>query len=252
MAVEFQDDTITVFYLLDLVNPGPTPVSPPAPLVFDLPAEATGATKLDGGSPLVTVAGRQVSIAGPVPPGVTSVPVAFRIERWNATHTIEQRLPLPVGQIAIGVQKLEGLSVQSAQAPSVREASLSGQAFLIATGPALPAGSPLQLTLVGLPYHNQTPLYVALALAVAIGLAGVYFSVVRPSDTGEARRQALETRRRKGLAALAALDADRQRGGLGEAAYVSRRAKIISDLERVYGELDAATGPPDGDQGVAA
>lgn len=252
IAVEFQDDTITVFYLLDLVNPGSTPVTPPSPLAFELPADATGATRLEGGSPLVSVAGRQVAIAGPIPPGLTSVPVAFRIERWDARHTIEQRLPLPVSQVAIGVQRLEGLSVSSPQAPSVREAALSGQAFLIATGPALAAGSPLQLTLVGLPYRSRIPLIVALTLAGVVALAGIYLAVRKPADSAEARRQALENRRKKGLAALAALDAERQRGGIGDAAYESRRARLMSDLERIYGELDATARPPDGDQGVAA
>jgi hypothetical protein len=251
-AIEFQDDTITVFYLLDLINSGAAPVTPPSPLTFDLPAEATAATKLEGGSPLVTVAGHQVSIAGPIPPGITSVPVAYRIERWSARHTIEQRLPLPIGQLAIGVQRLEGLKVESPQVTSVREAALSGQAFLIATGPALPAGTPLQLTLVGLPYRSRTPLIVALVVAGLVGIAGVYLSLTRPEDAGSIRRERLEARRRKGLAALTTLDADRQRGAIGEAAYESRRAKLMADLERVYGELDQATEPPDGDQGVAA
>ena len=251
-AIEFQDDTITVFYLLDLVNSGPSPVAPPAPLTFELPAEATGATRLEGGSPLVTVAGRQVSIAGPIPPGVTSVPVAFRIERWSARHTIEQSLPLPVRQLAVGVQRLEGLTVESPQVAGVREAALSGQAFLIATGPALAAGTPLRLTLVGLPYQSRTPLVVALVVAALVAMAGVYLSVTRPSDAASARRQTLEARRKKGLAALAALEADRQRGTLADAVYESRRAKLMADLERVYGELDQAAHPPDGDQGVAA
>jgi len=251
-AIEFQDDTITVFYLLDLINPGSSPVAPPQPLAFDLPVEATAATKLEGGSPLVTVAGHQVSIAGPIPPGVTSVPVAFRIDRWSARHTIEQRLPLPVAQLAIGVQRLEGLTIESPQVSSVREAALSGQAFLIATGPALAAGTPLQLTLVGLPYRSPTPLIVALVVAGLVGLAGVYLSVTRPSEAATRRRQSLEARRTRGLAALAALDAERQRGAIGGTAYESRRAKLLADLERVYGELDQAAQPPDGDQGVAA
>lgn len=251
LAIEFQDDTITVFYLLEIVNPG-TSVALEAPLVFALPEEATGATKLEGGSPLATVAGNEVSIAGVVPPGVTAVPIAYRIERWDARHTIEQRFPLPVAQLAIGIQRLPGLEVESAQAASVREASLSGQAFLIATGPRLAAQAPLQLTLSGLPHRSRLPLTIALGLAALIAVFGVYLSMNRPGDRAAARRQALETRRRKGLAALASLEADRAAGKIPDTAYADRRARLLADLERVYGELDALERPPDGGQGLAA
>jgi hypothetical protein len=251
MALEFQDDTITVFYLLEIVNAGAS-VALEAPLVFALPREATGATKLEGGSPLATVAGNEVSVAGVVPPGVTAVPIAFRIERWDARHTIEQRFPLPIAQLAIGVQRLPGLEVESAQATSVREASLSGQAFLVATGPRLAAQAPLQLTLSGLPHRSRLPLIFALGLAGLVAALGVYLSVNRPADRAATRRQMLETRRRKGLAALASLEADRAAGKVAEAAYADRRVRLMADLERVYGELDALERPPDGGQGLAA
>lgn len=251
LAIEFQDDTITVFYLLEIVNPGAS-VALEAPLVFALPEEATGATKLEGGSPLATVAGNEVSIAGVVPPGVTAVPIAYRIERWDARHTIEQRFPLPVAQLAIGIQRLPGLAVESPQAASVREASLSGQAFLIATGPRLAAQAPLQLTLSGLPHRSRLPLTIALGLAVLVAAVGVYLSMNRPADRTAARRQVLETRRRKGLAALASLEADRAAGKVADTAYADRRARLLADLERVYGELDALERPPDGGQGLAA
>jgi hypothetical protein len=251
LAIEFQDDTITVFYLLEIVNPG-APVALEAPLVFALPQEATGATKLEGGSPLATVAGNEVSIAGVVPAGVTAVPIAYRIERWDATHTIEQRFPLPVAQLAIGVQRLPGLAVESAQATSVREASLSGQAFLIVTGPRLAAQAPLRLALSGLPHRSRLPLTIALGLAALVALLGAYLSVNLPADRAVARRQALETRRRRGLAALASLEADRAAGKVADTPYADRRARLLADLERVYGELDALERPPDGGQGLAA
>jgi hypothetical protein len=233
------------------VNPG-APITLDAPIVFALPDDATGATKLEGGSPLVTVAGNEVAVAGTVPTGTTAVPVAFRIERWDARHTIEQRFPLPLGQLAVGVQRLAGLTVESPQAASVREASLSGQAFLIATGPGLAAHAPLQLTLAGLPHRSRLPLMITLTLAALVAGGGVYLSVARPADRATARRKGLDARRRKGLAALAALEAERASGKVADAAYASRRARLLADLERVYGELDAQALPPDGGQGLAA
>ena len=161
-AIEFQDDTIAVFYLLEIVNASGAPVAPASPLVIMLPAEAAGAALLDGASPLASVSGSRVSVAGPLPAGVTSVPVAFRIESWGPRHEFVQAFPLPLDQVALGVQRLSGLTIESAHASSVREASLGGNAFFIASGPGLPAGTPLRLELAGLPHKSPLPLYTAL------------------------------------------------------------------------------------------
>jgi hypothetical protein len=252
VAIEFQDDTITVFYLLELVNPGTAPTALPSPLTFTLPDDAGGSALLEGASPLASLAGSRVSIAGPVPPGVTSVPVAYRIDSWGASHDIVQAFPLPIDQVAVGIQRLAGLTVQSAQAPHVNDASLGGQAFFVASGPTLPAGTPLRVTLSGLPHKSPWPLYAALALAGLIVAAGVWLSVRTPTHSGESRRRQLEARRARGLASLAALDADHKAGRVATAPYEERRARLLADLERVYGELDAGGGPTGGGQGLAA
>jgi hypothetical protein len=69
------------------------------------------------------------------------------------------------------------------------------------------------------------------------------------SDDGTRR---LETRRARGLAALAALDADHRAGRVPASAYEQRRARLLADLERVYGALDRGGVPPGGGQGLAA
>ncbi len=250
-AIEFQDDTIAVFYLLEIVNQSGAPVAPASPLVITLPAEAVGAALLEGASPLASVNGRRVSIAGPFPIGVTSVPVAFRVESWGARHELTQAFPLPLDQVAAGVQRLSGLTVESAQASNVREATLSGNAFLIASGPGLPAGTPLRLTLVGLPHKSPLPLYTALALAATVAGIGAWLAM-RPGSGSDGSRQRLEARRARGLAALAALDADYRAGRLLAPAYEERRARLLADLERVYGALDGGGVPPGGGQGLAA
>ena len=250
-AIEFQDDTIAVFYLLEVVNSSGTAVAPGEPLVITLPAGAVGASLLQGASPLATVNGTRVSIAGPFPPGVTSVPVAFRVESWGARHAFTQAFPLTLDQVALGVQRLSGLAIQSAQAASVREASLSGQAFFIASGPSLPAGTPLQLVLTGLPHKSPLPLYTALGLAALVAGLGVWLAMTPGKSPDEGRRR-LEQRRARGLAALAALDADHRAGRVAAAAYEERRARLLLDLERVYGALDQGGVPPGGGQGLAA
>jgi len=251
-AIEFQDDTIAVFYLLEIVNATGAPLGLATPLQITLPEGATGASALEGASPLVAVTGRQVTIAGPIPAGVTPVPLAYRLESWAAREEIAQVFPLDIAQLAVGVQRLTGLTVESAQASNIRDATLGGHAFLIASGPALAAGTPLRLTLAGLPYRNPWPRYLALALAAVVAGAGIWLARTPRSRDDNRRRTTLEARRAKGLAGLAALDADYRAGGIAEAAYQRQRAGLLADLERVYAELDAGGRPPDGGRGLAA
>ncbi len=250
-AVEFQDDTIAVFYLLEIVNNTGAPANLPSPLVITLPAEAAGVSLLDGASPLAVASGPRVSIAGPLPVGVTAVPIAYRVESWGPHHEFSQVFPLRVDQVAVGVQRLGDLRVQSPQAPSVREASLGGQAFFIASGPALAPGTPLRLTLAGLPHKSPVPLYATLALAATVAAVGVWLALT-PGTRTDDRRQRLEARRARGLAALAALDADHRAGRVQVPAYDERRARLLAELERVYGALDQGGVPPGGGQGLAA
>ncbi len=254
IAVEFQDDTLTVFYLLDLLNRTAGPVAPKAPLVIDLPPGASGATVLEGGSPLATVSGSRVTIAGPLPAGITQVPVAFRIEHWNATWQLVQTFPLPLETVAMAVQKLGEMQLTGAQVATLRETTLQGTPFIIATGAGLPAGTPLSVTVTGLPHRSDVPLYVTLALAAAVAAWGVWVATsARPrAARDEARRHQLETRRERGLAALAALEGERGGGLITEAAYAERRAVLVQQLEHVYGELDGDGGVPGGDRGLAA
>jgi hypothetical protein len=250
-AIEFQDDTIAVFYLLEIVNNSGAPASPTPALVISLPDEAAGASLLEGASPLATVSGPRVTIRGPLPVGVTAVPIAFRVESWGARYQLAQVFPLALDQLAMGVQRLDGLTIESPQASNVREASLSGHAFFVASGPGLPAGTPMRLTLAGLPHKSPVPLYAALALAAVVTGVGVWLAMTPGSGSDDSRRR-LEARRTRGLAALAALDAEHRAGRLATPAYDQRRTRLLADLERVYGALDRGGVPPGGGQGLAA
>src|SRR4029079_13293450 len=65
------DEALNVFYILEVVNSAQSPVQPPAPLVFDLPADARGAGTLEGSGGQVTVSGTRVSVQGPLAPALT-------------------------------------------------------------------------------------------------------------------------------------------------------------------------------------
>ena len=240
-AVEFQDDTLTIFYLLDLINQSGGPVMPAAPLVIDLPAGASGASIMEGGSKAATVSGSRVTITGPLPPGVTQVPIAFRLESWNDPWVLQQQFPLPVATVAFAAQKLGDMRLSGPQTPTVRETVLQGTPFIVATGGRLPAGTPLSVTLSGVPHRSRMPVYFALTVAAAIAVWGAWQATGR--DGGEAARRDARTkelvaRRERGLSALAALELQRRQGEIDEQPYVDRRAQLLGQLELVYGELD--------------
>ena len=252
-AIEFQDDTLAVFYLLEIVNSSPAPVALPSALVFDMPREAVGTSLLEGASPLANAKGPRVTVSGPIPPGVTEVPIAFRLESWGSTLTIAQSFPVALDQIAMAVQQIGDVRVQSAQAPSIRQASLQGRSFLIASGPAVPAGTAWIVTLSNLPHHSPTPLRVALVLAGGIVAIGVWLASRQPASLApDARTRAIRTRRERALTALAALETDHRAGRLDAIAYDRRRDALLQELERLYAELDALGALEGGDRGLAA
>ena len=72
IILEFQDDNLQVFYLLDIVNSARTPIDIGEPLVIDLPEGAAGAGAMEGSSSLASVQGDRLRINGPFPPGTTS------------------------------------------------------------------------------------------------------------------------------------------------------------------------------------
>jgi hypothetical protein len=227
-------------------------VSPPAPLIIELPTESSGASLMQGGSPTASIAGSRLSIAGPFAPGVTQVPVAFRIESWPGEWTLTQRFPLPLESVAVAAQKLSGMTLESPQATAVRETSFQRVPYLVATGSGIAAGTPMTLTLRGLPHRSAVPLYLALGAAIGLVLWGLWAArtALRPEEA--ARRRQLEVRRRRGLSALAALDQQQRAGAVDAQSYTNKRAVLLRDLERIYRELDAMGDLPDGDQGLAA
>jgi hypothetical protein len=233
------------------VNRSSMPIALPSALVFDMPAGAEGTTILEGSTPQANSKGPRVTLAGPIPPGATPLQVAYRIDTFGTALTIEQRFPLPLDAVSIAVQKLGEMQVRSPQVARTMESPIDRSVFLIGAGPRLAAGQPLRLELSGLPHHSRLPVYLALALAAAIVLAAGWLAM-KPGGGGAAanRRRELLAQREQGLAALAALEHQHRSGAVDDERYVSRRAALMAQLERVYGELDEGGSP--GGQGVAA
>lgn len=254
IIMEFQEDALRVFYLLEIVNGASSRVDIGGPFLLDLPTGASGAATLQGSSPLATIRGDRLTVTGPFPPGATSVQLGFEMPYDSATVVMEQPFPVPFQNVTVAVEQVGALTLQSAQlTESSQVRADDGTAYLMASGPALPAGGALVLELGNLPVHSQTPRNVALVLAAAALAFGVWLSVTRRPVVEVRDRAALVRRRDTLLSQLAPLEA-RHRSGTETEAQGARRRRLLTELEHIYGELDEAapSGPQGGGEGVAA
>jgi hypothetical protein len=184
-VIEQAEDALTVYYLLTLRNSARTPVMPQAPLVFDLPTGAAGATILEGSTPNARVAGARVTVTGPFPPGATTVQVAFNLPHDGGSITFAQSLPATLEQVLVIAEKSAELRLTSAQASNQRETAADGRTYIVASGPAIGTGGALQLTIDGLPGHTKWPRYLALALAGAVLVAGAWGAWTAPTRVAD-------------------------------------------------------------------
>lgn len=253
-VLEFDDEVLQVFYLLDIVNNGSAPVKTSAPLVFQMPDAAQNTSIIEGSSPAAKAKGRQVIVTGPFAPGTTSVQVGFQLPPG---HSASLRLPLPVDylQPTVIAEKAGGtMTVDSPQLPSRREAADSGKLYVMAAGPGLKAGQTFEFEVTGIPSHPTWPRNVALALAGLLLAGGAWASWVRRGrSSGEAAaRRALERRREAIFAELLPIEQRRKSGESVSPDDDARRAVLVAELENIYGELDAEAGGPRPEQGFAA
>jgi hypothetical protein len=250
--IEFQDDTLQVFYILEILNNARARVDIGGPLLLDLPTGAGGAAVLQGSSPTATVSGDRLTVTGPFAAGVTSVQVGFQLRQDSSEFTLQQTWPVPLEQLSVGVERLGDLSVSSPQFSTVGEVNAeSGTPFFLANGPAMAAGSTLTMQLSNLPAHNATPRIVALSLAAGIIALGVWWAIGAPAPVREPRSRLIE-RRDALLGELAPLEKQQRTGGPLPGAEEAERQRLMADLEEVYGELEAVRVRPRGGGGDVA
>lgn len=239
IQVEFDDDQLEVFYLLDIVNRGTAPVAPKHDLEIALPAEAQSPAMLEGSSPQAMLRGRSVVVTGPFAPGTTSVQIAFGLAGGPSTRTLTQVWPAALDQVQVIVARVGRVQIASGQFAGVSEMPGDGRAFLLGTGAALPAGTPLEVTLTGLPSRGHAGRWLTLALGTLVLCAGAWKAFgSRAVSAADGRRAQLETRRQKLLGDLARLEQLRRSGKADPGRYPRKREELLGQLERVYGELD--------------
>lgn len=242
VIVEFQDDNLTIFYLLEIVNNARTPIDIGGPILIKLPTGAAGASMMQGSSPNAGAKGDMLTITGPFPPGKTMAQVGFSLPQATETMTIRQTWPVAVAQVFVGMEKIGNMQMASPQLTDVREMNSEGQQFVMGTGPRLNAGDTLVLNLTGLPAHSQWPRTVALVLAAVIFAAGAWFAW-SPAKAHAVQDQQLNARREKLLNEIVALEQKRQARPLTESDE-ARLQRATTELERVIAQLDSAFAPP--------
>ena len=234
---EFGDGSLSVFNILQLVNSAAGPVTPPRPVVFELAAGATGVTILKDSSPQATVAGKQISVAGPFAPGVTNIQFAYSMPYSGGSLTIEQTMPVPLARVIVLAQKVGEMRLTSPQMTEQREMPAEGQMYVVGQGPAVGTGARLSFEFDNLPHEPLWPRYLAVAIAVAILAAGVWGSL-RARTARTSGQDRLEKRRSQLFDQLTALEEQQRAGRVDAAVYASRRAELVAALERVYAEID--------------
>jgi len=256
IVIEPADGTMSVYYILDIVNASSSPVNPERPFVFTMPAAATNTTVIQGSSPLASNKGREVTVAGPFPPGTTAIQVAAEFPVTTGSVSFEQVFPANIPEPIVLAKKEGAMSLTSPQLDRVQDTVTEGTAVVIGAGAALNAGTPLSITLSGLPHHSAVPRNISLILVGVIVIIG-FWAATRPGDAGGDRladRKRLISRREKLLQDLVRLEQDHRRGKVDGTRYGARREELLQALEHVYGALDeAGAGPePAGKAGVVS
>lgn len=256
IVIEPGDGTLAVYYILDIVNAASSPVNPEKPFAFTMPPDATNTTVIQGSSPLASNTGRDVTVAGPFPPGTTAIQVAAEFTVSSGSVSFSQVFPANMPEPIVLAKKEGEMSMTSPQLDRVQDTVTEGTAVIIGAGAALTAGTPLSITLSGLPHHSATPRNIALILVGIIVVIG-FWAATRPGDAAAdrvAERKRLIGRREKMLQDLVRLEQDHRRGKIDGARYTARREELVQALEHVYGALDEdGAGPqPAGKAGVAA
>ena len=236
IIIEYQDDNLTIFYLLEILNNARTPIDIGGPLLIRLPRGAAGATVMQGSSQHASAKGDLLTVTGPFPPGKTIAQVGFSLPQAEESITLSQKWPVALAQVFVGVEKIGNMKIESPQLTDVRDMSSEGQQFIMATGPRLNAGDTMVLKLTGLPAHSQTPRNAVLMLVVAIFAVGAWFAV-SPAKAHAAQDAQLNAKREKLLNEIVALERKRAQRPLSETDE-AKLQRLTTELERIIAELD--------------
>ena len=246
IIVEFQDDNLTLFYLLEVVNNARTPIDIGGPLILELPTGASGAVMLEGSSPKASVLAARVTITGPFPPGKLSAQVGFSLPNAGSNLALQQKWPAALTQVFVAAEKIGPMQMSSPQLTDIREAPTEGGVFLMGTGGRIEPGATLTVNLTGMPAASHTARNVALAMVILILGVGVWMALT-PASARAAQDGRLAGKRERLMADIVAIERKRRTRALTDLEE-ARLQRLTADLERVLASLDQA--PTARDEGV--
>ena len=255
LLMQFRDDALQVFYVLEIVNNARNAGRHRRTDHHRSAARsrwrghARGLVAIgnrewqppDRGRP---VRARDDAGAGRLSASATTVP----------TLRFEQEWPVAMQQVTAGVQKVGSLAISSPQFQQTRNLSTDdGVVFLIGSGAGLPAGGKLTIDLTNLPIHSRTPRYVALALAGRSLRLGVWLSVSARRQRAPDDQTPLRLAGTRSCASWRTWKSDDAPDRSATERYTTHRQRLMTELEQIYGELDdAGQGPQGGGEGIAA
>lgn len=242
ILVELSEESIEIYYLLDVLNLSDVPVDPQPAFEFDLPPGAQSGTVLQGSTPRALIDGPRVSVTGAFAPGITPVQVAYILPYSSGSLALEQRFPADFDQLLVFAEQWGSIQLESSLLDRRGEmgADATGGAPLMwGAGGRVAAGQPIVLEVTGLPHHAGWPRILTLSLSGLILLIGGWSAAGAGSfDEEDARRELLQERREKLFEELVKTERQHRQGKIGATRYSTRRTELIGRLERVLRDLD--------------
>jgi hypothetical protein len=247
-VVELGEAMLEVYGLFELTNLSSSSVMPAKPIVFEMPAEAKTVSVLEGSSPMAKADGNRVTVTGPYAPGVTNVQIAYRYPYSGGNVRLTQALPMALGQTTVILRKLDGVQFQLANGQGQRDVPLEGRMYVVLNGGALPVGTPLDLTLSGLPHHASWPTYLGITLGALILIGGSVLAFRGAPGIRAGREEdvrAARVRRATLFEQLVSLERRRTGKLRDDPGLLARRDELMSQIEALddtLAELAAVMG----------
>jgi len=247
IVIEPDEDTVRIYYLLDIVNMAETAVTPEAPFAFDTPRGALTTSVMQGSSPLARATGTRVNVQGPFPPGITFVQTAYALPSSSGTVELAQAFPVALENLVVVVKKVGDAKLSSPLITRQQEMPVGEDIYIAGAGEGLlPAGEPVILSVTGLPHHGTAARWIALSLAATVVLIGILAARGhRGPEARAAERKRLIARREKLFQDLLRLELDQRRGRVEPSRYAARREELLMALEHVYGALESDDTSPE-------